>query len=241
MKVINRTIINRMITINNDIGKYSVKELINILIKFSEGEILKTTEYALLYIIRENFEINIEIFYKTIIEYDSLKFSLPKRNTRVSIEAFLDLFNITKDFRYINVMKKFNRITLSEQEYIDFKEYLSANKLKPDYVSIETKFRLARQNGLDYESIKDLKKVYDKYNGFSHANIFCIFENINYDNDLKDLIALNLKLVFEALNIVINHYNIAWNMREVFETYLNGIRMEIRDIINNIYTNNIYE
>lgn len=98
MQFLNRDFYN-----NNNILGYidsSMQALINM-----NTTILTTKEYMLFFYIKEDFTANYFSLYTTDIDLECLGFSVLQRNTRHSIEAFLDLVNLSNDQDYLSVME----------------------------------------------------------------------------------------------------------------------------------------
>ena len=98
MQFLNRDFYN-----NNNILGYidsSMQALINM-----NTTLLTTKEYMLFFYIKEDFTANYSSLYTTDIDLECLGFSVLQRNTRHSIEAFLDLVNLCNDPDYLSVME----------------------------------------------------------------------------------------------------------------------------------------
>ena len=98
MQFLNRDFYN-----NNNILGYidsSIQTLINM-----NTTILGTKEYMLFFYIKEDFTANYFSLYTTDIDLECLGFSVLQRNTRHSIEAFLDFVKLYNDPEYLSVME----------------------------------------------------------------------------------------------------------------------------------------
>lgn len=98
MQFLNRDFYNY----NNIIGYIdsSMQALVNM-----NTTIPGTKEYMLFFYIKEDFTANYFSLYTTDIDLECLGFSVLQRNTRHSIEAFLDLVNLSNDSDYLTVME----------------------------------------------------------------------------------------------------------------------------------------
>lgn len=221
-------------------------------IEITNKDLLNKPEYGLFYLIRENYQINIDLLNKTNIEYDSFGFAGGKRNTRVSIEALLDLYNLKENYKYITVMKKHCNEEMDQNENQEYNKIMKSYNFDNGYVSFKTKNDIASINGLNDEfNTEDkfteyLKKYYEKYSDYAHPNIFIINNDIGYkERECKDLIILNLQMMGIALKYISYIICLEYEKDNKNKKYLErhkkdveAIRSSINSIINTISNDN---
>lgn len=195
MQFLNRDFYN-----NNNILGYinsSIQALIN-----TNTTILATKEYMLFFYIKEDYTANFFSLYNTDIDLDCLGFSVIQRNTRHSIEAFLDLVNLSNDSEYLTVM-----------EYCNNRN----NQYNPKYHSIlhglcniPKKYKIATQ--MYNESIPDdLLTISSKTNRHTHPNVFVDILNYNdYDKKLeilRSMLNANLYTLTASYKLMLKIFN----------------------------------
>ena len=202
MKMINSNLISSLYNISTG-HYYSVHNAIVQLMVSTKNELKVEPLYKLFYLINECFTMNLDLLSKTYIDYDILGFAGVKRNTRVAIEAYIDLYNLVVNNDYLMVMKKYNRIDFentNEQEIYD--NYMETNRFNNEYVSKKTKIDIAKKNGMNAKFADYLSEIYDNYSDYSHPNIFVIknYEYVSKEElDNKELIKLNINLLYDSL------------------------------------------
>ena len=195
MQFLNRDFYN-----NNNILGYidsSMQALINM-----NSTILTTKEYMLFFYIKEDFTANYFSLYTTDIDLECLGFSVLQRNTRHSIEAFLDLVNLSNDQDYLSVMEfnsKKGRYNPKYRPYINGKLF-----------TINEKYKIATQ--MYNEDIpRELLTISSKTNSYTHPNVFVDILNYNdYDKKieiLKNLLNVNLYTLAGAYRLILKIFN----------------------------------
>ncbi|MCM1561757.1 MAG: hypothetical protein NC123_19820 [Butyrivibrio sp.] len=164
--------------------------------------ILGTKEYMLFFYIKEDFTANFFSLYNTDIDLDCLGFSVLQRNTRHSIESFLDLVNLSNDPDYLTVMEFCN----DRNKQYDPKYH---NILK-DSCNIPKKYKIATQ--MYNENIpRNLLTISSKTNRYTHPNVFVDVLNYNdYDKKLeilRDLLNINLYTLTSAYQLMLKIFN----------------------------------
>ena len=195
MQFLNRDFYN-----NNNILGYinsSMQTLINM-----NSTILGTKEYMLFFYIKEDFSANYFSLYNADIDLECLGFSVLQRNTRHSIEAFLDLVNLSNDPDYLTVMEHCNnRNNQYDPKY---------NSILHGSCNIPKKYKIATQ--MYNESIPiDLLTISSKTNKYTHPNVFISILNYNdYDKKLdilRNLLNANLYTLSAAYKLMLKIFN----------------------------------
>lgn len=195
MQFLNRDFYN-----NNNILGYidsSMQALINM-----NTTILTTKEYMLFFYIKEDFTANYFSLYTTDIDLECLGFSVLQRNTRHSIEAFLDLVNLCNDPDYLSVMKfnaKKGRYNPKYRSYINGKLF-----------TIHAKYEIATQM-YNANIPRDLLTISAKTNSYTHPNTFVNILTYNeYDKKLeilRDLLRASLYTLTTAYKLILKKFN----------------------------------
>lgn len=195
MQFLNRDFYNT----NNILGYIdsSIQALINM-----NTAILTTKEYMLFFYIKEDFTANYFSLYNADIDLECLGFSVLQRNTRHSIEAFLDLVNLSHDPDYLSVMEfnsKRGRYNSKYHSYINGKLF-----------TINAKYKIATR--MYNEDIpEDLINISFKTNDYTHPNVFVDILNYNdYDKKLeilRNLLSANLYTLTTAYKLMLKIFN----------------------------------
>lgn len=195
MQFLNRDFYNNANLINY--VNCSLQVLIN-----SNQNILNTKEYLLFYYIKENFVSNFYSLYNTDIDMDCLGFSVIQRNTRHSIESFLDLVNLINDPVYLSVMK----YCAKQGKYNDkYRKYI-----KNRIFNIPAKYNIATK--MYSQNIpKILLSVASNSNTYVHPNVFIEIINMNECNKktdiLRQLLDTNLFVLTESYKLIVQKFN----------------------------------
>lgn len=161
-----------------------------------------TKEYMLFFYIKEDFTANFFSLYNTDIDYECLGFSVLQRNTRHSIEAFLDLVNLSNDSDYLTVMEHCD----DRNKQYSPKYHSILNGL----CNIPNKYKIATQ--MYNENIpRDLLDISKKTNRYTHPNVFVDILNYNdYDKKLeilRNLLNANLYTLTAAYRLMLKIFN----------------------------------
>jgi len=165
--------------------------------------ILGTKEYMLFFYIKEDFTANFFSLYNTDIDLECLGFSVLQRNTRHSIEAFLDLVNLSNDSDYLTVIEH-----CDDQNKQYNPKYNSILNGKP--CNIPNKYKIATQ--MYNENIPGyLLNISSKTNRYTHPNVFVDILNYNdYDKKLKilrNLLNANLYTLTASYRLILKIFN----------------------------------
>ncbi len=195
MQFLNRDFYN-----NNNILDYinvSIQALINM-----NPAVLGTKEYLLFFYIKEDFIANYFSLYTADIDLECLGFSVLQRNTRHSIEAFLDLVNLSKDSDYLTVME--HCANRNKQYNPKYHSILNGS------CNIFKKYKIATQ--MYNENIpRDLLVISSKTNSYTHPNVFVNILSYNdYDKKLeilRKLLKANLYTLTNAYKFMLKIFN----------------------------------
>lgn len=195
MQFLNRDFYN-----NTNIISY-INNSIQVMINGNQN-ILKTEEYLLFYYIKENFVSNFYSLYNTDIDMDCFGFSVIQRNTRHSIESYLDLVNLISDRDYLTVMKY-----CAKQGKYDVKYHPYLNK---NIFSIPAKYNIATK--MYSQNIPGtLLTVASNSNRHVHPNVFIKMINMNECNKkadiLRTLLNTNLLVLTESYKLIVQKFN----------------------------------
>lgn len=193
---------------------------INELIEYTKGELVRDDKYKLFYMIQENFKMNLYSFESTILENDYFGFMTAKRNTRSSIETYLDLYNWIKDSRYIEVM----RYNSKDEEELKNNSEEEIDLNNDNFIKLIDEYRIGRyQNVLKYRidmadkrrismilgqgeyALKKFKSLTAEYNKYVHPNIF-IGSNKS-EGSLKELIIVNIEIYASSYRSLSKYIN----------------------------------
>lgn len=185
----------------------SINNLININNNNPNFNYFATGEYKLFSIIAENVRMDLNYLLFLNLDFDFLGFPAIKRNLRISIEAYYDLYNLVSDRSYMDLLK-YQSVNNS---YIDtttiniYQPYLKKKiiNINRSPLSIKEKATIAKnKNNLPSDIHDQFKIIATDSNSYIHPNIFVVTNN-NRDTLLKDLILCDCCLVmyaFELLN-----------------------------------------
>lgn len=192
----------------------NINNLINLNLNTANINLFITGEYKLFSIIFENVRMDLNYLLDLNPEYDMLAFPALKRNIRISIEAYYDLFNLVSDRSYFELLqyqsiKGYVIDTNILNKYKSFvKSKISNINKRP--LTISDKAQIAKnKNGLHPDLYNEFKEIATTSNSYIHPNIF-ITDNYNREIVLKSLILCDCRLLmysFELLNTFIKHQN----------------------------------
>lgn len=177
-----------------------IEESVNVLLLNNQG-LNSQKEYWLFYYIKEDFFANWISLQNYNIEMDVLGFAHIKRNTRHAIESFLDLYNLSKDADYIEVLK----YCAKEKDYniYKYRNYMYKNQF-----TIKSKFNIAKCYKGEFKNFIDITH---ECNSYVHPNVFIDLPTINNmqvkQDVLKRLLSVNIFVFNEAFKILLNKYN----------------------------------
>lgn len=203
--------INQIILDNINRYKTYLEQSINTLCiinqNYSQINLFCTGEYKLFSIITENVRMDLNYLLYLNPDFDMLGFPALKRNIRINIEAYYDLFNLTSDRTYLELLKyqSVKGSTLSNLIINQYKPFIKEKRLLSlckSPLRIAEKANIAiRKNKLNTNIADQFKPISKNSNSYIHPDIF-IVDN-NRENTLKTLILCDCQLImysFELLN-----------------------------------------
>ena len=133
-------------------------------------DVLREEIYLLFYLIKDNFQANMKYLRENNVDVDCFGFLPVRRNTRNSVEAFFDMFNLINAENYISVLLYMN--DKKNNRYDDlYKKYA----FKGDFTII-SKRDIAKDHGLgritDDEKMAKIDQVESGSNSYIHPSIF---------------------------------------------------------------------
>lgn len=156
-------------------------------------------KYWLFYYVKDGVTSNLYSLYNYDIEQDFLGYPVIKQITRKIIEAYVDLFNLSHDPNYLEVLEYTNKsrsLKNLEKKYADHLYY--------KYFSILSKIKMAIElYGGNQDWFDRLSDNAKEFNSYVHPNIFL---DTNYDINskimsLQQLLSLNIDLLIFAFEI----------------------------------------
>lgn len=183
----------------------NIYNLINYVnINFPSANLFLSAEYKLFSIIFENVRMDLNYLLTLNPDFDVLGFPGLKRNIRVSIEAYYDLYNLVCDDYYFDLLKWKSTKNYNINEDIlnhyapDPNDHIRNNK----YLTIKDKARIAKKNNLNSAVFEQFKGIVMDANSYVHPNIF-LPETVDKEKILKELVFCDCQLLmysFELLN-----------------------------------------
>lgn len=146
--------------------------------------------------------------------YDMLGFPALKRNIRISIEAYYDLFNLTTDRSYLNLLKyqSAKNVTIENSVINTYKQFLKRKHfdINKRPLTISEKANIAKnKNNLRLDIYDHFKDIATKSNSYIHPDIF-VTDSCDRETLLKSLIICDCQLLvyaFELLNNFVKKQN----------------------------------
>lgn len=213
MSYINKTVLDSINTYKTFLEQ-NINNLINLNLNTTNINLFCTGEYKLFSIINENVRMDLNYLLILNPDYDMLGFPAIKRNLRISIEAYYDLFNLTTDRTYLYLLK-FQSVknTAIEGSIINtYKSFLSRKKfdINKRPLTITEKADIAKnRNHLRLDIYDYFKNIATSSNSYIHPDIF-ITDNCDRETLLKSLILCDCRLLayaFELLNNFVKNQN----------------------------------
>lgn len=229
MYIINSYVLNTINTFRNNLDTFMMGYINQVSTQFNFN-LFQTPNNYLYSIISENVRMDMNYLSALNPDFDIFGFPGVNRNVRNSIEAYLDLYNLTFDEKYICVLKYISRnATTTSDEYKIVQEY--ANKLdlkkKGKYYnfSILSKRMLAEKNNIHQDILNTFLPYIRDANAYVHPDIFvkCPDKEKRLEN-LCNIDCLLLAYSFELLTIWIqNRYNYfpMFNIRAEYNNCIN--------------------
>lgn len=192
----------------------NINDLIMLNLKTTNKNLFCTAEYKLFSIIAENVRMDLNYLLVLDPNYDMLGFPALKRNIRISIEAYYDLFNLVADRSYFNLLKYQSvKNTNIENTIINtYKPFLRREKfdINKRPLTIAEKANIAKNKNYLHPDIYDnFKEIATSSNSYIHPDIF-VTDNYDRETVLKSLILCDCRLImyaFELLNKFVMQQN----------------------------------
>ena len=137
-----------------------------------------------------------------------LGFPALKRNIRISIEAYYDLFNLTTDRTYFDLLKyqSVKNTTIESTIKNTYKSFLKRKKfdINKRPLTITEKADIAKnKNQLRLDIYDYFKNMATSANSYIHPDIF-ITDNFDQETVLKTLIICDCQLLMYAFDLLNN-------------------------------------
>lgn len=193
----------------------NINNLITLNLNATNINLFCTGEYKLFSIIAENVRMDLNYLLALNPEYDILGFPAIKRNIRISIEAYYDLFNLVSDRSYFELLRyqsiKNSNIDINILEiYKPYVKRKTITKINKYPLKISEKATIAKdKNHLCLDIYSDLKNIATDANSYIHPNIFAT-DNYDKETILKSLITYDCQLLmysFDLLNNFVKQQN----------------------------------
>lgn len=192
----------------------NINNLINLNLNTANWNLSCTGEYKLFSIINENVRMDLNYLLVLNPHYDMLGFPALKRNIRISIEAYYDLFNLTTDRSYLNLLKyqSTKNITIETSVINTYKPFLKRKHfdINKRPLTISEKANIAKdKNNLRLDIYDYFKDIATKSNSYIHPDIF-VTDSCDRETLLKSLIICDCQLLvyaFELLNNFVKKQN----------------------------------
>lgn len=164
--------------------------------------LLSSNEYRLFFFIKENFASNLFSLQGVNIDFECMGFPLLHRNTRHSIESYLDLINLCQDDEYLSVLEYCAKKGKHNPKFAPYK----SGKI----FTIHSKHRIATElYGLN--SMDVLCDIAGNNNDYIHPNIFTDIltgnDAIKKSDILKLLLSTNIFLLTSGYQAILGKFN----------------------------------
>lgn len=192
----------------------NINNLINLNLNTANWNLACTGEYKLFSIINENVRMDLNYLLVLNPHYDMLGFPALKRNIRISIEAYYDLFNLTTDRSYLNLLKyqSAKNVAIENSVINTYKQFLKRKHfdINKRPLTISEKANIAKnKNNLRLDIYDHFKDIATKSNSYIHPDIF-VTDSCDRETLLKSLIICDCQLLvyaFELLNNFVKMQN----------------------------------
>lgn len=186
----------------------NINNLINLNLNTTNINLFCTGEYKLFSIINENVRMDLNYLLVLNPNFDILGFPTIKRNIRISIEAYYDLFNLVSDNSYFELLQYLSvkGSTININILNKYKPYIKKRKPnKKQYpLTISEKANIAKnKNNLHPDLYNEFKEIATNSNSYIHPDIF-ITDNYDRETLLKLLILCDCRLLMYAFELLNN-------------------------------------
>lgn len=192
----------------------NINDLITLNLNTANINLFCTGEYKLFSIIFENVRMDLNYLLGLNPEYDMLGFPALKRNIRISIEAYYDLFNLVHDRSYFELLQyqSIKGFIINPNTLNKYKSFVKRNisKINKSPLTISDKANIAKnKNKLHPNLYNEFKDMATNSNSYIHPDIF-VTDNYDRETVLKSLILCDCRLLmyaFELLNNFVRKQN----------------------------------
>ncbi len=192
----------------------NINSLITLNLNTANMNLFCTGEYKLFSIIVENVRMDLNYLLVLNPEYDMLGFPAIKRNIRISIEAYYDLFNLVQDRSYFELLQyqSIKGYTINPNTLNKYKAFVKGkiSNINKRPLTILDKGNIAKnKNQLHPNLYNEFKDMATNSNSYIHPDIF-VTDNYDRETVLKLLILCDCRLLmyaFELLNNFIKQQN----------------------------------
>lgn len=213
MSYIHKTVLDSINTYKTFLEQ-NINNLINLNLNTTNINLFCTGEYKLFSIINENIRMDLNYLLVLNPDYDMLGFPAIKRNLRISIEAYYDLFNLVSDNSYFELLQYLSvkGSTININILNKYKPYIKKRKqnTKQYPLTISEKANIAKnKNNLHPDLYNEFKEIATNSNSYIHPDIF-VTDNCDRETLLKSLILCDCQLLmyaFELLNNFVKNQN----------------------------------
>lgn len=211
MSCINPKILNEINIYKNTLFEYS-NELQRYM--FSSLQVSSNSEPVsllskLFYIIYENIQIDLNNLAVLNPDYDVMGFPALHRNMRTTIEAFYDLYNLSNDILYVEVLKT-NSVSTSETLNLAPK-FIKYKKEKSFYYSLKEKANIALNlYGIDKELFDSLKSAGAAANTYVHPDVYAAVPS-NRAGVLANLIFLDCRIILLSSSLIYQYLHTTYD------------------------------
>ena len=160
----------------------------------------ESKEFWLFYYVKEDLAMSMNSLNGQVIDYMYLPYPLIQNNVRHAIEAYLDLYNLTKDQTYMDVLRCNARQITPEVCSDKYRERLE----KVKFFSLKQKLHIAKNLGLDFPY--DLRQMVNDANSLIHPNTFITPMDPDYREKwrvLKNLLNIHLELLSQSFRLLL--------------------------------------
>lgn len=192
----------------------NINNLINLNLNTANWNLACTGEYKLFSIINENVRMDLNYLLVLNPHYDMLGFPALKRNIRISIEAYYDLFNLVQDRSYFELLQyqSIKGYIIDPNTLNKYKAFVKGkiSNINKRPLTISEKANIAKdKNNLRLDIYDHFKDIATKSNSYIHPDIF-VTDSCDRETLLKSLIICDCQLLvyaFELLNNFVKKQN----------------------------------
>lgn len=185
----------------------------------------------LFYLISENTRMNLSYLAELRIEYDAFDFVGIKRNIRNSVEALYDLYNLTIDNEYYNLLyyfhqKSINHDYCNDSEKNRLLKIYSNVDFNSTYLPLRDKAEIAkRKNGFCKETYRFYKNISNISSRYIHVDVFTPDTPPQLkESNLKNLLSSDCIMLASAYKQLLTLYPFyASQLRQCIDLELNRI------------------